>query len=567
MNDELHFKTIAELAALIRARRLSPVELTESLLIRIEALDPQLNAFITVTADLARKQAKFTESEIAAGRYRGPLHGIPFGLKDIYNTKGVLTSGHSKICINNVPREDATATQKLYAAGGVLLGKLATHEFAHGGPSFDLPWPPARNPWNLEHFTGGSSSGPGGAVAAGLVPGALGTDTGGSIRTPACYCGLTGLKPTYGLVSRVGVMPNSFTFDHCGPMTWTVEDCAIMLQAIAGHDPGDPASSDRPVPDYRSTLHGDLRGVRIGVVRHFWEEDLKISEELLQATEAALTTFERLGARLEVTRLRPLQDYHDVKTVISLSELFSIHHDDLINRPGDFGEDFLGRGGLAGCLFQAGDYVQAQRVRRRMLEQILPLYEKFDILVSAGAGPAPRLDAHRTVSFWEKPAMFSPFSVLGGPALIVCCGFSTGGLPLGLQIAGRPFDEQTVFKAGHAYEQATEWRSRRPALSPGREQPRVIPPAADPLRHDVTGRIRQTANTLAMQAGLQLTDSQFAQLARAAPYALEMVRRIRYDRDRAEEPASAFHFGNLAPTPDSKPQSGRVAAGRGSGSR
>jgi aspartyl-tRNA(Asn)/glutamyl-tRNA(Gln) amidotransferase subunit A len=561
MNDELHFKTIADLAPLIRARQLSPVELTEVFLECIEAFDPQLNTFITVTADLARKQAKFAESEIMAGRYRGLLHGIPLGLKDVYNTKSILTSGHSKICINNIPREDATATRKLYEAGGVLLGKLATHEFAHGGPSFDLPWPPARNPWNLEHVTGGSSSGPGGAVAAGLVPGALGTDTGGSIRTPACYCGVTGLKPTYGLVSRAGVIPNSFTFDHCGPMAWTVGDCAILLQAIAGYDPNDPASANRHVPDYRSALTADLRGLRIGVLRHFWEEDLKINDELLRATEAALTVFDRLGARLEVARIRPLQDYHDVKTIISLSELFSIHHDDLINRPGDFGEDFLGRGGLPGCLFQAADYVHAHRERRRMLEELLPLYEQFDVLLSIGNGPAPRFDTHRTVSFWEQPSMFSPFSVTGAPALVVCCGFSASGLPLGLQIVGRPFDEQTVFKVGHAYEQATQWRSRRPALSLGREQPPVVLAPARPVPNRVSETTCQVAKNLAMQAGLNLTESQFAQLARAAPYAFEMSRRIRRDRDHAQEPASVFHYGSLAPAPDTnaEPQSVCVA--------
>ena len=258
---ELHWLTIADAARLIESRRLSPVELTDALLARIEALDPQLNAFLLPTPEQAREQARAAEREIMAGNYRGPLHGIPFGLKDIYATAGIRTTSHSKICENLVPTEDATTVTKLYQAGGVLLGKLATHEFAHGGPSFDLPWPPARNPWNRDHFTGGSSSGAGAAVAAGFVPGALGSDTGGSIRGPAALCGIVGLKPTYGLVSRAGVYANSFTFDHAGPMTWTVEDCAILLQAIAGHDPKDPASADRPIPDYRAALTGDIRGL------------------------------------------------------------------------------------------------------------------------------------------------------------------------------------------------------------------------------------------------------------------------------------------------------------------
>ncbi len=245
MADELAFLTIAEAARLIEQKRLSPVELTTALIRRTEALDPQLNAYLLLTADRALDQARQAEREIMAGRYRGPMHGIPFGLKDIYSTAGIRTTGHSRICLDTVPSADATTVRKLYEAGAVLTGKLATHEFAHGGPSFDLPWPPARNPWNREHFTGGSSSGSGAAVAAGFVPAALGSDTGGSIRGPAALCGIVGLKPTYGLVSRSGVYANSFSFDHAGPMTWTVEDCAIMLQAIAGHDPNDPASATR----------------------------------------------------------------------------------------------------------------------------------------------------------------------------------------------------------------------------------------------------------------------------------------------------------------------------------
>ena len=243
IQTELAFLTIAEAAPLIERKQLSPVELTTALIRRAETLDPQINAYLLLTSERALDQARAAEREIMAGTYRGPMHGVPFGLKDIYSTAGIRTTGHSKICSDTVPSADATTVARLYGAGAVLTGKLATHEFAHGGPSFDLPWPPARNPWNREHFTGGSSSGSGAAVAAGFVPGALGSDTGGSIRGPAALCGVVGLKPTYGLVSRSGVYTNSFSFDHAGPMTWTVEDCAIMLQVIAGHDPNDPASA------------------------------------------------------------------------------------------------------------------------------------------------------------------------------------------------------------------------------------------------------------------------------------------------------------------------------------
>ena len=343
MADELAFLTIAEAARLIEQKRLSPVELTTALIRRTEALDPQLNAYLLLTADRALDQARQAEREIMAGDYRGPMHGIPFGLKDIYSTAGIRTTGHSRICLDTVPSADATTVRKLYDAGAVLTGKLATHEFAHGGPSFDLPWPPARNPWNREHFTGGSSSGSGAAVAAGFVPAALGSDTGGSIRGPAALCGIVGLKPTYGLVSRCGVYANSFSFDHAGPMTWTVEDCAIMLQAIAGHDPNDPASATRPVPDYRAALTGDIKGLRIGVVRHLHEDDCAGDTRGGAALEEAFAVFRSLGATLGEVRLRPAQDYYDVKVTIAESELLAVHEQALRTRPGDFGEDFLGR--------------------------------------------------------------------------------------------------------------------------------------------------------------------------------------------------------------------------------
>jgi aspartyl-tRNA(Asn)/glutamyl-tRNA(Gln) amidotransferase subunit A len=267
MATDLHDLSIVELSRLIAARTLSPVELVEALIQRVEQYDAQTHAFITRTFDLARRQAREAEVEIAAGRRRGALHGIPFALKDIYDTRGILTSGHSRVFIDRIPAEDATATGKLYEAGAVLLGKLATHEMAHAGPSFDLPWPPARNPWNLAHFTGGSSSGSGAAVAAGLVPVALGSDTGGSIRGPASLCGVVGLMPTFGLVSRAGVITNSYTFDHCGPLARTVEDCALVLQALAGYDPKDAGSLRRPIPDYRQALGEALRGLKIGWAR------------------------------------------------------------------------------------------------------------------------------------------------------------------------------------------------------------------------------------------------------------------------------------------------------------
>jgi aspartyl-tRNA(Asn)/glutamyl-tRNA(Gln) amidotransferase subunit A len=539
--SDLHYLSIAEASRLIRSRKLSPVELTQAHLERIRAFDAQLAAFITLTEELALKQARQAEREIAKRKYRGPLHGIPIGLKDIYNTKGILTSGHSRVCIDNIPERDATTVTKLREAGTVLLGKLATHEFAHGGPSFDLPWPPARNPWNLEHFTGGSSSGSGAGLAAGLVMGALGSDTGGSIRGPASHCGIVGLMPTYGLVSRAGVIPNSYTFDHCGPMARTVEDCALMLQTLAGYDPQDAGSIEIKVPNYSAGLKRGIKGLRIGVVRHYWEEDVPAHEDLRRAMDAALGVLRKLGAKVEDCRTRPMRDSFDVKIIVAETEIFSIHYEDLVKRPGDFGRDILGRM-LPACLFQAADYVAASREHRRMVLEGRRLYDKHDVLVTAGFGPAPRLDAYRTTNFWQRSNIFTPSNVTAGPALELCNGFSGNGLPLGMQVIGRPFDEATVLRVGHAYQQATDWHLRRPRLLPGSPQPPVNASGNEPKPADMDAKTRALVLDMAARAGLRLNERQQAILLETAPYALAMAERIRKDRSRFDEPALVFRF-------------------------
>src|SRR3954454_8415294 len=302
------YLTIAEAAKLIQQRELSPVELVDSRLARIEKFDGKLHSFIRVLADSARAEARAAETEIAAGNYRGPLHGIPIGLKDIYETAGVPTTGHSKVMQDHVPKADAFSVKKLREAGAVVMGKLATHEFALGGPSFDLPWPPARNPWETSRFTGGSSSGTGASVAAGLVLGGTGSDTGGSIRGPAAYCGLAGIKPTYGLCSRAGVLPLAFSLDHAGPMAWTAEDCAILLQAMGGFDAADPASANRPVPDFRADLAKGAKGLRVGVVRHFHETDNRVSDATLAGIEGAIDFYKKSGASVRDVTLAPLAE-------------------------------------------------------------------------------------------------------------------------------------------------------------------------------------------------------------------------------------------------------------------
>jgi aspartyl-tRNA(Asn)/glutamyl-tRNA(Gln) amidotransferase subunit A len=537
MAADLHDLSIAELSALIAARSLSPVELTEALIRRVEQLDAQTRAFVTPTFDLARRQAREAEAEIAAGRRRGPLHGIPFGLKDIYDTRNILTAGHSRVFLDRIPAEDATATRRLYEAGAVLLGKLATHEMAHAGPSFDLPWPPARNPWNLTHFTGGSSTGSGAAVAAGMVPVALGSDTGGSIRGPASHCGVVGLVPTFGLVSRKGVITNSYTFDHCGPLARTVEDCALVLQALAGYDPGDAGSRRRPIPSYREALGQDLRGLRIGVLRHHWEEDIPASEDVRRAMDAALDVLRRLGAALEECRVRPLASYFDVKIIIAESEIFAVHQGNLVVRPKDFGADFRARV-LPSVLFTAHDYVQATREHRRMMIEMEPLYERFDAFVTAGLGEAPRLADYRSVSFWQKASLLTAWNVTGQPALALPNGFGRQGLPLGMQILGRPFDEATILRIGHAYQRATDWSARRPRLEPGGTAPDVTPPPVLSGASHVDADTRDLCVKAARRAGLALDELMLAQLLEGAPYALGMVERLRRDHDVHHEPAN-----------------------------
>jgi aspartyl-tRNA(Asn)/glutamyl-tRNA(Gln) amidotransferase subunit A len=541
LSTNLHDISITEAARLIEQRRLSPVELTQAYLQRIEALDPQLNAYLLVTAERALAQAQVAEEEIAAGNYRGPMHGIPFALKDIYCTAGIRTTCHSRTRAGYVPDFDATTVTKLYDSGAVLLGKLSTHEFAHGGPSFDLPWPAARNPWNREHATGGSSSGSGASVAAGLAPGSLGSDTGGSIRNPAALCGLVGLKPTYGLVSRSGVYTNSFSYDHAGPMAWTVEDCAIMLQAIAGHDPKDPASAARPVPDFRAELSAGVKGLRIGVLRHLYEDDVPVAAAVKVALEQAYDVLRGLGATVGDARIRPASDYHAVKIAGAESELFAVHEPVLRTRLNDFGADFLGR--VLGALLIGGpDYVQASRQRRAMIAEMAPLYARYDVLLTAGPGPAARLDAWRTINFWQRNSVTTPFNVTGGPALVQCIGFTGDGLPLSMQVVGRPFADAMVLRVAKAYEDATPWRRRRPMLEAG-AAPLPAPPVPEPEKAAI-GQLRRDAIALiCKRRGLTVPAKHFEQLCATAPYVEEMIGHLDRSRDFMDEPASVFQFG------------------------
>lgn len=456
--------TLAEAGRKIAAGELSPVALTEAALARAEALQPKLDAFIEITAERARAAARWAEKEIAGGRRRGPLHGIPYGLKDIYDAAGLRTTAHSRLLLDNVASADAETTARLEAAGMILIGKLATHEFATGGPAFDLPFPPAHNPWNTAHFTGGSSSGSGAAVAAGILPLAMGSDTGGSIRLPAAYCGTVGLKPTYGRVSRRGVFPNTFTMDHIGPMTRSAEDISLMLQVIAGYDPADPGSEDCPVPDYAASLGQGVRGMRLGLVEG-WHDALGAHPDLGPAIAKAVSVLRSLGATVELVKLSSLRDYTDCKTTISIAELYTIHEQDLRTRPQDFGRILRNRV-LPGALIRAEDYQAALRWRTALTREQHAAFRQFDALITAGArgiaDPAKPDNPDRLVT---APSITMPFSVSGVPALAIPCGFSREeGMPLSLQIAAAPFQETTVLRVAHAYQQATDWHRRHPKL-------------------------------------------------------------------------------------------------------
>ncbi len=455
---------VAELGAAIAERRLSPVELLDHLLARIITLDGALNTFVTLDMDGARKAAREAEIQLAAGWSRGPLHGIPVAIKDVIDVAGLRTTCHSKILLENIAASDATSVAKLRQAGAIVLGKVATFEFALGGPSFDLPFPPARNPWNVDHSTGGSSSGSGAGLAAGLFPAALGTDTGGSVRNPASACGIVGLKPTYARVSRHGVFPLAFTLDHVGPMARRVSDVGLLLQAIAGHDPADPSSAATADPKERFDASADmgLRGLKIGFVRHFHEQDMPADPEVAAALEDAAKIFTGAGATVRTVTLPPLGQFSAVNRIILQSEAWTVHAPWLRTRPQDYGA--LSRQRLlAGAFLSAEDYVQAQRRRNRMVAEVEEAFRDVDLLLTASAmDPACRVDDPEALARTYPRQARTPFNVTGHPALAMTAGFSRDGLPLSLQLVGRYWDEAGVLRAAAAFELETAFYKRHP---------------------------------------------------------------------------------------------------------
>jgi len=462
---DLCYLSITEAAAGIRQKDFSSVELTKACLERINAIDAKLHSFITVIADLALQQADQADVELRSGKDRGPLHGLPIALKDLYATKGIRTTCHSAVLEHWIPDHDATAVTKLRDAGTILLGKLGMHEFAFGGPSVDAPFPAVKNTWNTAHIPGGSSSGSGAALAAGLCYGALGSDTGGSIRTPSSHCSVVGLKPTYGRVSRYGVIPLSWSLDHAGPMARSVEDCALLLQAIAGYDPKDPAAANVPVPDFRAGLKNGIKGLRVGVPRTRWFDENKGTDPQTETVfNEALKVLENLGAVIVEIDGLPFSIARKANQTILVAEAYAYHEKTLQNKPEKFGSS-VRRRLLEGAFLSAADYITAQRARGELNEQIHANFSRVDVFATPTAPRPP--EAFEGMDPNEqnlRPNFTNPFNLTGLPAISVPCGFTQGELPVGLQIVAQPFEESVALRTAHAYEQATEWHNTRPPL-------------------------------------------------------------------------------------------------------
>lgn len=454
----LYHLTIHEAQKLVRGRELSPIELTRAILRRIEAVDGKLHAYLNLTAESAMNEARAAEAEISQGKYRGPLHGIPLAVKDQLDLKGapaLIRGGNARA------GEDATAVQRLRSAGAVILGKLTMS-------SLPIEIPPPRNPWNTDRITGGSSTGPGAAVAAGLCMGALGEDTAGSIRNPASLCGIVGLKPTYGLVSRTGLAPLSWSLDHCGPMTWTVEDAAHVLQAIAGHDSKDPTSIDAPVPNYSAALKANIKDLVVGVPRDYIEEcRARTDPEVLTLVEQAIAELKTLGARVEDVKLPALKLATIANAVIYYNEHFAAHKNDAKSTIKNAATSARARVYL-GLLTSAADYIQAQRFRSRVRRECAEVFGKVDLLaLPCQLKTAPTFEETGPLDTLYKhliPEYQSPFNLAGLPAISIPCGFSKNKLPVALQLAGKPFDESTVLRAAYAYQQHAGWHEQRPPI-------------------------------------------------------------------------------------------------------
>jgi aspartyl-tRNA(Asn)/glutamyl-tRNA(Gln) amidotransferase subunit A len=469
---DLVFTSMVDLARMIATKEVSPVEVVKAHLDRIAARDGELRAYITVCADAAQAAARAAEAALMADRLAGPLHGVPVALKDLVNTAGVRTTGGSKILADAVPQADGTVAARLKAAGAILLGKLNMHEFAYGPEGINAHYGTSRNPWDpaTPRIPGGSSSGSGVAVAAGLAPGALGSDTGGSIRIPASLCGITGLKPTYGRVSRAGVLPLAWTMDHVGPMTRSAADCALMLRCLAGYDAADPTTSVLPTPDYGALLTGEVNGLRVGLLRAFFLDSA--APEIREAVERAATVLEGLGATVDEVVLPHMADIAAASSAIVASEALAYHAGWLRTRPGDYQPD-VGTRLRLGAFVTGVQYVRAQQLRTVVREAVNEALARRDVLLAPSTPIAATPVGQSEVRFGGttldvRSALIRctrPFNFSGHPACSVPCGLTADGLPVGMQFIGRAFDEATVLRAADAWQRVTDWHARRPPMA------------------------------------------------------------------------------------------------------
>jgi len=467
-NGELTKLTLSEASGLVRSGKVSPVELTQACLGRIEQLNPKLNAFITVTADSALAQAREAESDIQRGQWKGPLHGIPVALKDLVDTVGVRTTAASGLFKDRIATQDAEIVRRLKSSGAVLLGKLNMHEFAYGGSSLISYFGAVRNPWDSAYNPGGSSGGSAAAVVAELCYGAIGSDTGGSIRMPAAYCGIVGLKPTYGRVSTRGVIPLAWSLDHMGPMTRTAMDAALMLHVIAGYDPEDTNSTDTPVQDYAAGLESKTSSLRIGIPRaHFYEG---LHPEIQSAMDTALSVLERLTSSQHEIEIPAAHEMALTALLILKAEAYAYHREYVTKSPDLYQPETLKRI-RAGAEISAAEYVNARRQLDQSRRATSKIFDTLDLVVTPTT-PIPPLtvselladpDQIRAKEVLAAPNT-RPFNLLGLPTVSIPCGFTSKGLPMGMQISGPPGGEATVLRLAHAYEQATEWHKRRPHL-------------------------------------------------------------------------------------------------------
>src|SRR5579864_6508736 len=452
---------LREAAELIRTKKVSPVELTKACLARIDALNSTLNCFITVTAEAALAQARAAESEVMKGKWRGPLHGVPIALKDLFDTAGVKTTAGSGVFKDRIPNEDAEVVRRLKDAGAVLLGKTNMQEFAFGGSSLVSYFGAVRNPWGVTHIAGGSSGGSAAAVAAGLCYGALGSDTAGSVRIPASHCGIVGLKPTYALVSIRGVIPLSWSLDHVGPMARTVADTAALLQAIAGYDAQDVTSEEMKIPDYSQALRANVSSLRIGMPRDFFFADL--DPEVDAAMKDALTVLGKLTAGIRDVPLAA-STMESLRDVVRAAEAYAYHREYVTKTPELYQPLTLKRI-RAGADVTTPAYIQGRRDLAQVRRTAEKWFESVDVLVTPTLPIPPALISDpRADDILPAVRNTSPFDVIGWPAISLPCGFTSQGLPIGLQIVGPNGGESVVFQLAHAYEQATEWHKRRPQL-------------------------------------------------------------------------------------------------------